>query len=447
MRQALKLSRRLTIALIIGVAVIALFAVTALVLLGGDRIYPGVHVGGADLSNMTVTQAGQLMSLRAAEFAARKVALRYAGESLSVTPADLGAEVDIDASVEAAHRVGRQGNLFRRLAEALRARRRPVELPIAYHFDKEAASEFLHKTAGAIDRAPIDARPVVSGETIAIESEKPGIRLDIDRSMVRVVRAVNSGDTDIQLVVETAAPKLSAADFAGIDGIVGSYSTPYHSYERDRSHNLRVACRALNGTLLKPGEIFSYNKVVGPRDKKHGFRDAKMFVERRVESGMGGGVCQVSSTIYNAALLAGLEIVKRSRHSRPVVYAPIGRDATVAPSIDLKFRNNTDTAIYISASVGQRTVNVSVFGRKQEGREVEIVAQGHGVIGPRTVTQVDGGLQAGDRVVKQGGRSGHRVSVYRIVKEYGQEVSRELVSRDYYPPESRIVAVPKPAEM
>ena len=262
--------------------------------------------------------------------------------------------------------------------------------------------------------------------------------------MVRIIQAVNSGNTAIQLVVETAAPRLKASDFTGIDGVIGSYPTPYHSYERDRSHNLRVACHALNGTLLRPGEVFSYNKVVGPRDRKSGFRDAKMFVEGRIESGIGGGVCQVSSTIYNAALLANLQMLRRSHHSRPVVYTPIGRDATVAPNIDLKFRNNTDTAIYISASVGQRTVNISVFGRKQEGREVEIVTQGHSIIGAKTVTQGDGDVGTGGRVVKQGGRSGHRVSVYRIVKEYGQEVSRELVSKDYYPPESRIVAVPKP---
>ncbi len=441
------MSRRFKIAVIIGVSIVAVFAGTAFALLAGDRVHPGVHVGGADLSNMTIHQATQLLSLRTSDFPTQNVVLRYAGDSRAATLADIGATPDVYASAEAAYHVGRQGSILHRLAEVLRARRRPAELPMVYRFDRETASEFLRKTAETIDREPVDARPVLSGDIIAVEPEKPGVRVDTARSLARILRSVNSGEKEIDLVVETAAPKLRASDFEGIDGVIGSYSTSYNSWERDRSHNLVVACRALDGTLLKPGEVFSYNKVVGPRDKKYGFRDAKMFVEGRIESGTGGGVCQVSTTVYNAALLANLQIVKRSHHSRPVVYAPVGRDATVAPTIDLKFKNDTDMPIYISASVGKSTVNVTMFGGKQEGREVEIVTQGHSIIGARTVTQVDAGLDPGGRAVKQGGRSGHRVSVYRVIKEYGQEVSRDLVSQDYYAPESRIVAVPKPAEM
>lgn len=441
------MSRRITVALITVVALIAFFTGAAVLLLGGDRIYPGVNVGGADMSNMAIPQARELMSLRAADLAAQSLAFRYAGESLQATLADLGASVDIEASVEAAHRIGRQGNILHRMAEALRARRHPVELPVAYEFDKETAAEFLQQTARKINREPIDARPIAVDDAFSIAPDKPGIRLNQEKSLARVTQAVNSGAKEVQLVIETAAPKLKASDFEGMDGFVSSYSTTYKPWERDRSHNLRIACQALNGTLLKPGEVFSYNKVVGPRDRKYGFRDAKIFFEGRVESGTGGGVCQVSTTVYNAALLANLQIVSRSRHSRPVVYAPVGRDATVAPNIDLKFRNDTDAPVYISASVGERTVNVAMFGHKQEGREVEIVTQGHSVIGPETVTEVDDSLDPGGRVVKQDGRSGHRVTVYRIVKESGQVVSKDLVSRDYYAPENRIVAVPKPAEM
>jgi vancomycin resistance protein YoaR len=396
-----------------------------------------VHLGGADLSSMTISQARELTSLRAADFAARKLVLRYVGESLPVSLCDLGAAVDVEASVEAAHRIGRHGNILHRIAEALSARRHPIELPVAYDFDKESAAECLRQTAGKINRQPIDAKPIVVDDAFRIEPEKPGIRLNEEKSLIQITRAVNSGAREAQLVIETAEPKLKASDFEGIDGLIGSYSTTYK----------RIACQSLNGTLLKPGEEFSYNKVVGPRDQKYGFRNAKMFVEGRIESGTGGGVCQISTTVYNAALLADLQIVTRSHHSRPVVYAPVGRDATVAPNIDLKFRNNTDSPVYISASVGERTVDVAIYGHKQEGREVEIVTQGHSVIGPRTVTQVDAGLAPGGRVMKQGGRSGHRVTVYRIVKDSGQVVSKELVSRDYYAPESRIVAVPKPAEM
>jgi vancomycin resistance protein YoaR len=130
-----------------------------------------------------------------------------------------------------------------------------------------------------------------------------------------------------------------------------------------------------------------------------------------------------------------------------VVYAPVGRDATVAPSIDFKFRNTTDGPIYLSASVGSSRVHVTVFGRKIEGREIEIVSAGHSIIGSRTVEKPDENLAPGKRVVKQDGRAGHRITIYRVVKDYGRVTSRELVSNDYYAPETRIVAVPQTEEL
>jgi len=441
------LSRRFTIAIVTGVAAIALLVGATMALLSGERIYPGIRVGGADLSNMTIDQAERRMALLAVDVTAQKVTLRYANESMPATLADLGGAVDIEASVKSAYQVGRRGNVVHRIVEVLGARRRPVDLEVVYEFGEETASEFLREVAKKINREPVNATPVVEDGDIFIRPEKPGISLNPEKSLARIAQAVNSGKREVKLVAETAQPRIKASDLRGIDGVIGSYSTPYNSWERDRTYNLKLACQAMNGTLLKPGEVFSYNKVVGPRDKKYGFRDAKMFVEGRIESGTGGGVCQVSTTVYNAALLANLEIVKRSHHSRPVVYAPIGRDATVAPTIDFKFRNNTDTPVYITASVGARTVNVTIYGRKHEGRSVEIVSLNHSTVGPKTVERVDEALAPDSRVVKQSGRSGHRISIYRIVKEHGKEVSRELISRDYYAPENRIVAVSKPVQM
>ncbi|MBP6965271.1 MAG: VanW family protein [Armatimonadetes bacterium] len=428
-------------------AAAVLFAGTAAYLLGGGRVYPGVRLAGADLSNMTPDQASQRIGLLAAEAGSRRLDLRYAGESTAVSVAELGGTVNVRAAADSAFGYGRRGNLFRRLAEVIAARRAPVDLPMKYDFDESAASEFLRAAATNINRDPENARPVSYDGSVVIRPEKPGIRLKIEESTARLVAAINSGRTEVDLAVETSAPKVKSSDLEGIDGVAGSYSTPYNSWERDRSHNLRVACRALDGTIIKPGGDFSYNQVVGPRDRKSGFRDAKMFVEGRVESGTGGGVCQVSTTVYNAALLANLKILRRSHHSRPVVYAPVGRDATVAPNIDLKFRNDTDAPIYISASVGEKTVNVTIFGRRHDGRKVAIVAEGHSVVSARTVRQVDDGIEPGKSVVAQAGRSGHRITIYRVVSEGGRVVSRELVSRDVYAPETRIIRVSGGAEM
>jgi len=215
---------------------------------------------------------------------------------------------------------------------------------------------------------------------------------------------------------------------------------------RSRTHNLRIACREISGTLVKPREVFSYNKVVGPRLKEYGFRDAPIFVEGQVEPGTGGGVCQVSTTVYNAALLADMKILRRSHHSRPVVYAPVGRDATVAyPALDLRFRNTCDSPIYIIASVGKRTVDVTILGSVEDGRKVSLVSAGHRVFGAPVTRKTRDDLKPGKPVVVRKGLAGHSISTYRIVTLNGKVVKRELLSSDYYRAQARVVAVPKPA--
>ncbi|MCL6630336.1 MAG: VanW family protein, partial [Armatimonadetes bacterium] len=236
-------------------------------------------------------------------------------------------------------------------------------------------------------------------------------------------------------------PKVVQSDFTGITGVIASYSTKYRTWQRDRTHNLMTAARALNGTLIKPGEVFSYNEVVGPRQPSRGYRKAPIFVRGEVEQGIGGGVCQVSTTLYNAALLANMEIVSRAHHSRPVDYAPVGRDATVAyPSPDLKFKNTTPAPVYISASVGGGTVNITLFGRKMDDQEVELVSEGHQVIRPRVIRIADKNLSPGEEIVREAGRPGHRVKIYRIIKKHGQVIKKELICSDFYKPEDRVVA-------
>lgn len=431
------------IAAVAAVAILALAIGTAIALLGGDTIHQGIRVDGVDLGGSSVEQAESRLSLIAADAARAPLALGYAGGSLDTTIGEMGGRMDVRSTAQAAYRIGREGNFFRRVADAISARRGGVQVPIVYAFSEDSAAARMRALARKIERPPTDARLVVEGGSIQAIPEKPGVRVDLKRSLRRVIQAVNSGAKEADLVVTAAAPKVTVADFKGIDGVIASYSTSYKPWQRDRTHNLRIACRAINGTLVRPGEVFSYNKVVGPRLKEYGFRDAPVFVHGEIEPGTGGGVCQVSTTVYNAALLANMNILRRSHHSRPVVYAPVGRDATVAyPYPDLKFENTSEAPIYMLAWVGKHTVNVSILGRKVEGREIEVVTVGHRAIEFPVVEKVEEGLEPGTQAVRRGGRSGHSLTVYRVVKSGGGVVKRERVSNDYYRPESRVIAVP-----
>ncbi len=430
---------------VLPVVILAMVSGVCFSFLSGDTIHSGVRVGSAELGGLTQKEAEARLSPMISDTSHGQVTLRYADQMFETTFGDIGGRVDIPTSVRAAYLIGRQGNVFQRLADIISARQKGRQIRIAYSFNKDPAEDFLHTAARKIDVSPVNATLDIQGESISITPDKPGIRLDIDKSLERLTQAANSGTRDIRLVVVTAEPQVKAADLQGIDGVIAKYSTVYKPWERDRSHNLRVACRAINGTLLRPGEVFSYNKVVGPREKENGFRDALMFVDGQVEPGTGGGVCQVSTTIYNAALLADMKIVRRQHHSRPVVYAPVGRDATVAyPALDLRFRNTSDVPIYIAASVGSRTVDVTIFGTRSADREVDLVSEGHQVIGAPSTRKVIIDPKVTKPTVKEKGHAGHRISIYRVVKVGGEVVKKELISNDYYRPQGRIVAMPKP---
>ena len=193
--------------------------------------------------------------------------------------------------------------------------------------------------------------------------------------------------------------------------LLSSYSTRYNAYDRDRTTNLQLAANKINGTVLMPGETFSYNQVVGERTIAAGYKEAPIYVSGEVVDGLGGGICQITSTLYNAVLYANLEIVERSNHQFVPSYVTASRDATVVyGSIDFKFKNNRDYPIKIMCSVSGGIANFQIFGLKTDNEyEVEISSYVTGSTANETYSEA-----------------------YRILKQNGQVVGSELLSRDIY---------------
>ena len=222
--------------------------------------------------------------------------------------------------------------------------------------------------------------------------------------------------------------------------MLGAYSTPYKSYMRDRTHNLKLATDILNETVVMPGERFSLNEVIGPRLTERGYRDAPIFVDGEVEPSTGGGVCQVATTTYNAALLANLRIAERHHHSRPVDYAPTGRDATVYwGQYDLKFVNSLGHPILILAHLADSRVHVKILGSRDDDYEVELYRTGLSRIPHERKEVPDPELEVGKTKVEKPGRDGWRVTVHRRVERNGEVVKDERMHTDYYAPQTGIV--------
>ena len=192
-----------------------------------------------------------------------------------------------------------------------------------------------------------------------------------------------------------------------------------------------------------PGEIFSYNATVGERTSSAGFMTAAVYAGGKVVDGIGGGICQVSSTIYNAALLANLEIVERDNHAFNPGYVPVSRDATVSwGSLDFKFKNTRNYPIKILCDGTEGEVDVVILGLKEENEyDIDVISYVTRWISYDTITEVDPTLAPGETVVVESGSSGCSSVAYRIYYSNGEEVSRELLSYDTYSPHNRVIAV------
>lgn len=225
--------------------------------------------------------------------------------------------------------------------------------------------------------------------------------------------------------------------------LISSFSTRYDASNTNRSTNLRIAAEKINGTVLLPGEIFSYNKTVGKRTVEEGYKDAKIYADGGVVDGLAGGICQISSTLYNAVLLANLEIVERRNHSFTTSYVAAGRDATVVwGAIDFQFKNSRNYPIKIEASVKNGVAEFKMHGMQEEQEyEINIIPKTTASIPYATAQVVDSSLAPGQQVVSQAGHLGYKVTTYIVKKLNGVEVSREILSNDTYQPMKAIVRV------
>ena len=284
-------------------------------------------------------------------------------------------------------------------------------VPVFFRVDIDAAQKALRRVQNGLNTSPVDARPVYYKGKVVIDSEKPGGRLNIGASAVALRNRAekDAAQTRFPLVRDAVAPTVTSARLKGIDAILATFSTDLNPGNKGRTTNVRLASDTIDGTVLKPDETFSLNDTVGERTPQRGYKKAIIFKNQKLEPGYGGGVSQVTGTLFNAALEAGLPIVTYRVHSRPVDYIPIGRDATVYwGSFDMKFKNNTSAPIFISYRLKGSELTARLFG-KQTGNKVQIKVASQRQ-GPREIN----------------------AQLYRIIRRNGKVITKQRVGTSKY---------------
>ena len=223
--------------------------------------------------------------------------------------------------------------------------------------------------------------------------------------------------------------------------LISTFSTNYDANNIPRTTNLKLAMQKLNGYVVNPGEVFSYNQALGKRTAEAGYKQAGGYAGGRVVQTLAGGICQISSTLYDAVVYANLDIVERHNHMFLAGYVGAGKDATVVyGSLDFKFKNTRNYPIMIKTSIGGGTAKISIYGVKEETEyDVEISTTVLSTIPYRVIYEEDSTLEPGKEKVVQGGMNGCKSITYKILRLNGQEISRTVLSSDTYDPMNKII--------
>ena len=309
-----------------------------------------------------------------------------------------------------------------------------LELPVK---EQEPDAINVEKIHEEIYKEPKDA--YYNEEPFEIYPEVEGIDFNIDEAK----ELLNQEQEEYVIKLIITKPKVTIEDLSEIafKDVLGTFSTRYDASNTDRTTNLKLAAGKINGTVLGAGEEFSYNKVVGERTIAAGYKEAKVYSNGEVVDGLGGGICQISSTLYNAVVLANLDVTQRRNHQFVTSYLPAGRDATVVyGSQDFKFKNTRKYPIKVEASVANGIAKITIYGIK-ENPDYEISFQTNTIstIPFSTIYQDDASLAAGQEKVKQKGSNGIVTETYKIVKSNGSVVEKKLLSKDVYNAMQKII--------
>ncbi len=345
-------------------------------------------------------------------------------DKLIITPGQEGIKISVD-------------NLINRIKNTLKtasSNQQYIEIPMDNVWPDKIDIEKIHDE---IYKEVQDA--YLTENPITIHPEVEGIDFDIEEA--KKILENDSEQYEIPLKITKPNVTMEQIGAEAFPNKISFYSTRYDGGDVNRSTNLELACEKINDVIVLPGETFSYNKTLGERSKAAGYKTAKVYENGEVVDGIGGGICQISSTLYNAVLKANLEIVERRNHQFITSYVEEGRDATVAYGVtDFKFKNSRKYAIKIKASASNGVATIEIFGIKEEVEyQISFDTKTISTI-PYTVKYIDDNtLKTGTEVVKQKGANGIVTETYLIKSLNGQVVSNTLLSKDTYSAMQRIV--------
>lgn len=413
-----------------------------------DAAYEGVYLEELDVSGMNRNEIEELLREHVEEFSGKTIEVQAEESETDMTLGELGFGIkSIEDTAESAVSYAKKGSVWNRFRKMRKAGKEHKVLDIPYILERDTAKTAFEEKRAELEAAAKDAAISHLGEELVVAEEKDGWTLRIEESVIAIEAYLNKEwdkkSAAAEAVVNIEKPEITKEQLSVVQNLLGTYQT-YCGSSGGRVQNIETGSALINGTIIMPGEEFSADAAMRPYTEEKGYTEAGSYESGKVVQTLGGGICQISSTLYNAVLLSELEVTQRQAHSMLVDYVKPSMDAAIAGDVkDLKFKNNTESPIYIECYVANEHLTVNIYGKetRPENRTIEFVSEV-----TATEEPVDKYEEASDKWIAtikkvDGGHVGKTAKLWKVVYEDGKEVSREEVNSSQYRMSNAIIIV------
>lgn len=414
----------------------------------GETILKGVSIDKLDVSGMTREEALAALESYEKNLGGQSIKLGIGDNVIEAKLSDLGVTFDNEDLVDEAIGVGRAGNIVKRYKDQKDLQHSGKTFPLSWQTNEDTVRTYVENNCTKYDKKAQNASLTRENGAFNFVAGTEGLELNVD-SAVRTIsdyleNSWTSDNTEVlNLETQVTEPEGSAEELANIKDLLGSFTTSFSTSGSNRCKNVSSGASHINGTVLYPGEEFSAYETVSPFTEANGYAMAGSYLNGEVVDSMGGGICQVSTTLYNAVLRAELNVTERSPHSMTVHYVDLSEDAAIAGTYkDFKFVNSTEYPIYIEGyTTSDKKITFNIYGKetRDKNRTISFESQIVSETPATTILQEDAGQGIGYKAVSSKGSSGYVAELYKIVKVNGVETDRIKVNKSTYKGTNRVV--------
>lgn len=402
-----------------------------------NYIYPKVYVEEMDLTGKSKEDASKILTDKYGQaLLAKKITIKAGNRNYILEYSKIAAKYNIVETVNDAYSYGKDLNFIKKYILIKKPSEKALHLVFTY--DPAPIKEVIAGIQKDVDKTPVNASIKRTGEgSFSIAADKKGSKLNtvkLEKDILSLLNGELTGDVEVDAVIDGVEATITAEALSKINTKISSFSTTFSGSSENRIANISLATNSITDKVLMPGDSFSFNDVVGKRTAERGYKEAPVIVNNKLDSGLGGGICQVSTTLYNAVMRANINATERSHHSLPSHYVALGLDATVDYGrLDYKFKNTLEYPIYVEGYIKGKDIVFNIYSDKSlTTKTYDLVSETYDTMKADVKYIDDASMYEGETNIVQKASDGYKVKVYRKIYENGRLVGQEMVSNETY---------------